>query len=153
MRFSKSKSKLLHMGQGSPGRKHKLGREFTESIPAEMDMGGGVWWVKSLMCASSTRLKFRSQAKSYVVNDFSFKWVFSCGAPIGRWGQFTACVPVLWVYSKLYLNFLGSGRHWRTSTCINVFPKRVWGLSEAGLNGKGIPSFLAYNYSRFSFCT
>jgi len=39
MRFNKAKGKVLHMGRGSPKPKSWLGGEWSESSPAEKDLG------------------------------------------------------------------------------------------------------------------
>ncbi|GAB0189811.1 hypothetical protein GRJ2_001446400 [Grus japonensis] len=39
MKFSKAKCKVLHMCQGSPKHKYRLGREWIESSPEEKDLG------------------------------------------------------------------------------------------------------------------
>jgi len=37
--FNKAKGKVLHIGQGSPKQKYRLGRKWIESSPEEKDMG------------------------------------------------------------------------------------------------------------------
>jgi len=39
MKFNKAKYKVLHMGQGNPKHKYRLGREWTERSPEEKDLG------------------------------------------------------------------------------------------------------------------
>jgi len=39
IKFNKSRCKVLHMGQGNPKHKYRLGRERIESSPEEKDFG------------------------------------------------------------------------------------------------------------------
>jgi len=39
MNFNKAKCKVLHMGQGNPKNKYRLGREWFKSSPEEKDLG------------------------------------------------------------------------------------------------------------------
>ncbi|GAB0180328.1 hypothetical protein GRJ2_000498100 [Grus japonensis] len=39
MKFDKAKFKVLHMGQGNPKHKYRLGREWIKSSPEEKDLG------------------------------------------------------------------------------------------------------------------
>jgi len=45
MKFNKDKCKVLHMGQGNPKHKYKLGRAWTESSPEKKDLG--CWLMKN----------------------------------------------------------------------------------------------------------
>jgi len=38
-KFSQAKCKVLHVGQGNPKHKYRLGREWLESSPEEKDLG------------------------------------------------------------------------------------------------------------------
>jgi len=39
VKFNKAKGKVLHMGQGNPKHKYRMGREQIESRPEDMDLG------------------------------------------------------------------------------------------------------------------
>ena len=40
MNFNKAKCKFLHLGQGTPKHRYRLGREWLESSPEEEDFRG-----------------------------------------------------------------------------------------------------------------
>ncbi|PKU39080.1 rna-directed dna polymerase from mobile element jockey-like [Limosa lapponica baueri] len=45
MKFNKAQCKVLHVCQGNPKHKCRLGREWIETSPEKKDLGG--WWMRS----------------------------------------------------------------------------------------------------------